>query len=299
MNGFINLLKPPGMSSAQAVFFVKKLIREKVGHAGTLDPEAAGVLPIMVGRATKLFDYVADDDKVYVAEIAFGAQTDTQDAQGVVTKVSVHLPTQEDLMAILPKFIGKIAQVPPQYSAIKRDGERLYDLARAGRSVSLAPREVLIRSLRVIRQVASAGYLMEIHCGKGTYIRTLCEDIGQALGSRAYMRFLLRNRVGAFTLDDAYTPEELKEDVEEGAAGGKWMLPLSSALQHIPRIDVPVRLRKPLINGVPLSRKDLDGPCEFEEGALARLYLNNELISISRVSGDLLKIQTMVQLAPP
>ena len=246
MNGFINLLKPPGMSSGAAVAVVKRLSREKVGHAGTLDPEAAGVLPIMVGRAARLLDYFPDKSKSYVAEIAFAGATDTQDAQGTVIEEARRVPGRDEILAVLSQFRGDILQRPPAYSALKRDGVPLYELVRKGIAVETKARPTVIRTLELGEQTGSDGYMLEVDCGSGTYIRTLCHDIGQALRTPAHMRFLLRTRHGEFTIENAVTIEEViaageRKEIESlllqlARNGGKLpaeLMPQARENQHI------------------------------------------------------------------
>ena len=184
MNGFLNIDKPTGRTSSDAVVFVRRRLPKgtAVGHGGTLDPEASGVLPVCVGSATRLFDYIIDKQKTYVARIRLGVVTDTQDATGNVIAQCPVTAGEAELRAALPRFIGDILQVPPMYSALKRDGERLYKLARKGRSVTLEPRACRVDDIEYLGCEGDATYALRIRCGKGVYIRTLCHDIGRALG---------------------------------------------------------------------------------------------------------------------
>ncbi len=298
MNGFINFIKPPGMSSAQAVFFVKRLLQAKVGHAGTLDPEAAGALPLMVGRGTKLFDYITDDNKVYLAEIAFGTATDTQDAQGQVVARSSKIPSMGALEAVLPQFVGTIHQTPPMYSALQQGGKRLYELAREGKQVEISARPIEVYEISDIQQRTKDSFLLRIRCGKGTYIRTLCQDIGKALGCPAHMRFLLRERVGDFTIENGITPEELKEFIAQGVPTVKWLHEPDQYLNHLPQLDVPQSLQKPLINGVSLNIQDIPGGASLPENIFVRLYLNKQFICISQRTGQRLPMRTMYHIGP-
>lgn len=215
MDGFINVLKPTGMSSHDVVDVVRRIFHQKrVGHAGTLDPAAAGILPIALGRAARLVEYLEGADKSYRAEIAFGYATDTGDVYGTVTERAEHpvLPAEEEIEAVLARFRGCITQRPPAYSAIKVGGKRAADLVRQGRAVDIPTRKVTIHRLELLHIDAVRQRIrIDVDCSKGTYIRSLCADIGAALHLPATMRFLLRSRVGAFTLADAYTPEELAE----------------------------------------------------------------------------------------
>ena len=215
MDGFINVLKPTGLSSHDVVDIVRRIFKQKrVGHAGTLDPAAAGILPVALGRAARLVEYMEGADKSYRAEIAFGYATDTGDVYGEVIESVENpvLPSEEELRSVLGRFVGVITQTPPAYSAIKVGGQRAYDLARQGTAVEMRARTVTIHRLELVcMDAAHARILVDVDCAKGTYIRSLCTDIGTALGLPATMRFLLRTRVGGFVLADSYTLEELAE----------------------------------------------------------------------------------------
>ncbi len=277
MDGFLNILKPPGMSSGAVVAVVKRLLGEKVGHAGTLDPEAAGVLPLMVGRATRLLDYFSDKEKEYVAQIAFGCATDTQDAQGTVTETGDALPERAQIETVLSSFTGEIMQCPPAYSAIKLDGKPLYALARQGEFVQTMPRPVMIHEITLGAQAGEGVYVLTVRCGKGTYIRTLCHDLGQALRCPAHMRFLLRTQSGPFRIKNANTLEELTEAVRNGEVQ-KMLLPMDYPLIQLRGIDIPPRLWKQAVNGVHLSARLFP----LEENEQARMYANHELIGIAK-----------------
>ena len=218
MDGFINVLKPTGLSSHDVIDIVRRIFKQKrVGHAGTLDPAAAGILPVALGRAARLVEYMEGADKSYRAEIAFGYATDTGDVYGDVIESVPHpvLPSDEDLRAVLARFVGEIAQRPPAYSAIKVGGQRAYDLARQGAEVEIEARTVTIHRLELVHTDAERRrILVDVDCAKGTYIRSLCTDIGAALGLPATMHFLLRTRVGGFVLADSHTLEELAEEGE-------------------------------------------------------------------------------------
>ena len=215
MDGFINVLKPTGLSSHDVVDIVRRIFKQKrVGHAGTLDPAAAGILPVALGRAARLVEYMENADKSYRAEIAFGYATDTGDVYGdVIESIPCPaLPLEEELRRVLGKFVGEIEQTPPAYSAIKVGGQRAYDLVRQGAAVEIPTRTVRIDRLELVHaDAAHARILVDVDCAKGTYIRSLCTDIGAVLGLPATMRFLLRTRVGGFMLADSYTLEELAE----------------------------------------------------------------------------------------
>ena len=217
MNGYFNILKPTGMSSAAVVAVMRRLTGVKrIGHAGTLDPEAAGVLPVMTGKATRLFDYLADKEKEYVAVCAFGSATDTQDATGTVIERGENYPDRETFLHAAESLTGEVTQMPSMYSAIKVGGRPLYLRARRGETVEVPQRVVRIESIDLIRETENHGFEIRVRCGRGTYIRTLCDDLGKRCGCPAHMRSLIRTRSGAFSIDNAISPEEAKALAEEG-----------------------------------------------------------------------------------
>lgn len=230
MDGFLNLDKPGGMTSHDVVARVRRALSTKrVGHAGTLDPDATGVLVIAVGQATRLLPYVPTEPKRYVARIAFGTATTTEDASGTVTQeADTSALTEARVQTALPRFIGKIAQVPPMVSAVHHEGRRLYELARAGITVERKARAVMIDSLQLSNFVpgARAEATLAVVCGGGTYIRTLCVDIGAALGLPAHMKELRREAVGPFTLTNAQ-PLSLLDDKNAACVA---LLPMEQAL---------------------------------------------------------------------
>ena len=284
MNGFLNLLKPPGMSSGAAVAVIKRLTGEKVGHAGTLDPEAAGVLPGMVGRAARLLNYFTDKSKTYVAEISFAGATDTQDAQGVIMESAARVPERDEILAVLPRFRGVILQRPPAYSALKRNGVPLYALARKGEPVETEARETAIRRLELGEKTGDAGYMLLVDCGGGTYIRTLCHDLGQALSAPAHMRFLLRTRAGAFAIENAVTLEEAREASEAGTIR-ELLLPMDYPIRDLPRLDLPERYWKLGRNGGKLPA----GITSLEEGAFCRVYADGDLLGVAHRQGEAIR----------
>lgn len=245
MHGWILLDKPPGLGSTQGVSAVKRALRDggygkfKVGHGGTLDPLATGVLPIALGEATKLAGRMLDSDKVYEFTVQFGAQTDTLDREGAVIATSDVRPTRAALEAVLARFTGPIAQVPPAYSALKVDGQRAYDLARAGEEVTLKSRDVTIHALTIAD--AGEGTLEEAtltaHVSKGTYIRSLARDIALALGSVGHVTMLRRVKAGPFGLDAAISLDKLAE-LGKGHALAQALLPLRAGLDDIPAFSL-------------------------------------------------------------
>ena len=245
MNGWIILDKPVGLGSTQAVGAVKRVCREaglgkvKVGHGGTLDPLASGVLPIALGEATKLCGRMLDASKTYDFTIAFGTETAGLDAEGEVVATSDVRPTLADIEAVVPRFTGPIEQVPPAYSAIKIDGQRAYDLARNGEAVEMKARSVTIFSLRGDER--GEGPLESItltaHVSKGTYIRSLARDIARAVGSVGHVTMLRRTKAGPFTLEQAISLDKLNA-FGQGAAQSEIILPLEAGLVDIPALNL-------------------------------------------------------------
>ncbi len=243
-HGWIILDKPLGLGSTQAVAAVKRNLREagygkkvKVGHGGTLDPLATGILPVALGEATKLAGRMLDASKTYLFTVRFGEETDTLDLEGKVIASSDVRPTLEQVQAVLPRFTGPIAQVPPIYSALKVDGERAYDLARAGQDVELKSRNVTIFELTLERFDAEEGATLQAHVSKGTYIRSLARDIAQALGTCGTVTMLRRVKAGPFGLSRAISLDKLNE-IGKGASLEQILLPLEVGLDDIPAIDL-------------------------------------------------------------
>lgn len=293
MNGFLCVLKPPGMTSSDVVVRVRGKLRRaglkvKVGHAGTLDPEASGVLPLMIGKASRLFDYLVEKEKTYVAQLKPGYATDTQDAHGVIMSGSGERVTRAQLESVLPQFIGEIAQIPPMYSALKRDGQKLCDLAREGITVDVQPRPTQVFAIDVLHELDDGSFMIRIRCGRGTYIRTLCHDIGAALGTGAHMGLLLRTQTGMFTLDDAHTVEEI--DTAEDL--NRLMVCMDRPLSHLPAIEVKPQAEHFVRNGNALKPRELIG--EAKEGESVRLYLNGQFAGIGRMLGGEMKFDAML-----
>lgn len=249
--GIVSVLKPPAMSSSNVVSEVRHLFHEKrVGHLGTLDPGAAGVLPVCVGRAVRLFDYLVDKEKTYRFEILFGQATETQDIFGKVTETSQKKVGEGELLSILPDFRGEIIQQAPAYSALKSGGRKLYDLALAGEEIPEKLRPVTISRLELLDKVGENGYLMEVTCSRGTYVRTLCHDLGRAAGSCACMGMLLRTASGPFAIEKSFTLEELHMRREAGTLE-ETLVSCEEALQGMPRVDLTAQRYVPTQNGLP------------------------------------------------
>jgi tRNA pseudouridine55 synthase len=252
VSGWICLDKPYDFGSTQAVGRVRWLYNaQKAGHAGTLDPLATGVLPIALGEATKTVPFMMDADKAYRFTVAWGRSTTTLDREGEVTATSDVRPTVAQVEAALPAFVGEIQQVPPAYSAIKVDGERAYDLARAGATVELAARTVVVHSARVSGAPDADHVEIEIECGKGTYVRSIVRDLAAALGAEAHVSALRRTRVGPFGEERAISLENL-EDMSHKAALPEVLLPVETALDDIPVLAVTAEDAFRLAQGRPI-----------------------------------------------
>ena len=242
LSGWLILDKPKGMGSTQGVSAVKRVLRQngyaktKVGHGGTLDPLAEGVLPIALGEATKLAGRMLDASKIYAFTIRFGEETDTLDTEGPVIATSDVRPTLGEVEAVLPRFTGGIEQVPPAYSALKVDGQRAYDLARAGEAVELKSRSVTIHSLSIVPDGAMNDEVTLVaHVSKGTYIRSLARDIAQALGTCGHVTYLRRIKAGPFREEQAISLDNL-EQTAKGAGLEHLLLPLEAGLDDIPAL---------------------------------------------------------------
>jgi tRNA pseudouridine55 synthase len=243
VHGWVVLDKPIGMTSTHAVAIVKRLFSAKrAGHAGTLDPLASGGLPIAIGEATKTVPFVMDGRKRYRFTVAWGEERDTDDTEGRAVRTSETRPTPEAIMALLPRFTGLIEQTPPQYSAIKIQGERAYDLARDGEAVELKPRPVEIHQLTLVEQLDASHSVFEAECGKGTYVRALARDLGRILGCFGHICALRRTLVGPFGENDMIPLEQLQALCDRAASGegslADALLPVETALDDIPALAV-------------------------------------------------------------
>ena len=284
MDGFLVLDKPLGKTSSDCVVFVRKRLPRgtAIGHGGTLDPMASGVLPVCVGAATRLFDYIIDKQKTYVAELRLGVTTDTQDATGtVLSETDADIP-EEAVRAVLPRFVGDILQTPPMYSAIKRGGKRLYELARRGERVDIEPRPCHVDDVRLTAKLGKNRYRLEIDCGKGVYIRTLCHDIGAALGCGGHMAALTRTRAGVFTLENALALEDVEALGTKGLE--KALLPMDAAIAHLPAVRVEARRLSAVRNGMPLRPQWLDAPAP--EAAAVRVYVGESFAGVGAPQAD-------------
>ena len=253
VNGWIILDKGVGMTSTHAVAVVKRgLSAKKAGHAGTLDPLASGILPIALGEATKTVPFIMDGRKSYVFTVAWGEETNTDDAEGEVVGQTDLIPEPSAIEALLPRFIGQVQQVPPRFSAIKIQGERAYDLARDGEVVELQPRTVEIDRLALVHHEGNRSVL-EADCGKGTYVRAIARDLGRALGCLGHIAALRRTRVGPFTEADAVVVDDLATDPAA-------LRPVESALHDIPSIAVSRDMAGRLMRGQSIILRGRDAP---------------------------------------
>lgn len=253
MNGIINVLKPAGMTSFDVVAFLRRVSgQKKIGHTGTLDPMAVGVLPVCLGSATKAIEFMMEKDKVYRAEMSLGISTDTEDSTGQVLKYSPCSATNEEINKAISTFVGDIAQIPPMYSALKVNGKKLYELARQGQVIEREARNITVYSIDVIKiwkdrieascdgklkEYEVVKVLMDVHCSKGTYIRTLCNDIGHALNCGACMSFLIRKAAGEFDLSNAISIEEITDLSDKGHLNDA-LLPVERVFLKLPHINL-------------------------------------------------------------
>ena len=281
MIGILNVYKPKGITSHDVVSFARrKLKMKRVGHTGTLDPLATGVLPVLVGHATKLSDLIMADEKKYTAHVILGITTDTDDTTGEIIEKKDVSVTEEQLKEAVKGFVGEIEQIPPMYSAIKVDGKKLYQLARRGVEVERKPRKIEIYSIEVYN-FDGTSFDMDVHCGKGTYIRALCRDIGISLGTGATMDSLERTMSGVFCKENSYTFEEIERAVENGTIETLLLAP-DEVLKEVRAIDVTEENVVKIKNGIRLRPEQL-GINEYYENEMFRIYTNGELLCLLKV----------------
>lgn len=278
MNGIINVLKPSEMTSHDVVSFIRKTFNmKKVGHTGTLDPNAAGVLPICIGKGTRVAQYFDDFNKSYRGEVTLGSSTDTQDKYGVVLETSDKEVTKEDINNVFEQFKGDIKQTPPMYSAIKIDGKKLYELAREGKTIERKQRDITIYDINILKNYENKRILFDVDCSKGTYVRTICNDIGERLGTFGHMSFLMRTKVGNFDIKEAYTLDEL-EKLKEKDMLETTLLPLDTALLQYESIEFSESNSKSLKNGLKLRVDNTDNKYALDQ--LVRVYSDSEFIGV-------------------
>lgn len=266
MDGILNIYKEKGFTSHDVVAKLRRMLHQKkIGHTGTLDPDAVGVLPVCLGKATKVCELLTDKDKVYKAEMLLGTITDTQDSSGAVLEQrDIKGLTEEKIQEIIISFLGEYNQIPPMYSALKVQGKKLYELARAGIEIERAPRKVQIfdiSDIQIAIEEKSVHFL--VHCSKGTYIRTLCYDIGEKLGCGACMKSLKRVRVGTFLAEHALTLVQLEEKIKNGSVE-EAVIPVDELFPEYPKVIISEEKEKLLNNGNPLRLK--------KQGEQLRIY---------------------------
>ncbi len=303
ISGIINVYKEKGYTSHDVVAKLRGIFgQRKIGHTGTLDPDAEGVLPVCLGKATRVCDLLAEKDKVYEAVLRLGISTDTQDMAGQVLEEREVACGEDEVREAVCGFVGGYRQVPPMYSALKVNGRKLCDLARAGVEVERKPREVTVFSIQ-IEEISLPRVRMQVHCSKGTYIRTLCHDIGQALGCGGCMESLLRTRVAMFGLQDAYRLSEIEEQVRQAREKASQdalckedlagiVLDTDSVFLQYPKLRVKPEFSKPLYNGNPLPLEGLEG---WEAGcgeSILRVYdSGHAFVGIYRFEEEAQKIK--------
>lgn len=278
MNGIINFYKPKGITSHGAVNFFRKLTGiKRIGHTGTLDPNAEGILPICIGKATRVSEYLLSADKAYMGELILGQATDTQDKDGKVINTSSKTVSEEDIRNSFSKFKGEILQIPPMYSALKHKGKKLYDLAREGKTVERTPRNINIYDLEIKEITNNRKVSFYVKSSRGTYIRTLSHDIGEDLGTFAYMSKLTRVEVGPFSMKNSYRKDELedlgKDEIKE------LLLPIDYALMQFEKINMPSEFYKNLKNGMKIKVERN----QYNLDELYRVYSNNVFIGLGEI----------------
>lgn len=272
IHGILNVYKEKGYTSHDVVAKLRGITgQRKIGHTGTLDPEAEGVLPVCLGRATKLCDMLTDKDKCYEAVMLLGVETDTEDMTGRILRTSdVTQVAEGDIREAVSGFVGEYAQIPPMYSALKVDGRRLYELAREGKTVERRARKVAVYSIDIL-DICIPEVRMRVHCSKGTYIRTLCRDIGEKLGCGACMQELVRTRAGAFMLEDSLTLAELEKRRQNGGLE-EVVIPIDRMFADCPRVTVKKEWEKHAYNGNPVPREGICEEAALESQGQARMY---------------------------
>ncbi|MFR7874197.1 MAG: tRNA pseudouridine(55) synthase TruB [Christensenellales bacterium] len=283
MDGILVINKSKGLTSNDIVKKVKKILNTKVGHTGTLDPNATGVLPLLLGNATKISKYLINHDKEYEAVIKLGAKTTTADVEGKIIEekeVNKEKLKEENIEEVLKSFIGKQQQIPPIYSAIKVNGKKLYEYARQGKEVEIKARNIEIYDLKLLKIDSKNDELtINVKCSKGTYIRSLCEDIAVKLETIGYMKELNRIQVGEFNIKDSVTIEELKANIENKDYSN--IIGIEEIFKEIPEITIKQREYEKYLNGVKIDTDNMDG--------IYRIYLDNKFSGLGIVENKKLK----------
>ncbi|MEN1759401.1 tRNA pseudouridine(55) synthase TruB [Anoxynatronum sibiricum] len=291
--GLFNVLKPPGMTSHQVVAFLRRITQTKrVGHAGTLDPQAAGVLPVCVGDATKMIPFLDHQCKVYRVEMLLGIATDTQDTTGKITAVCNSIPDHKIVEQVLKSFMGEYWQIPPMYSAVKKHGKKLYELARKGETVERVAKRKEIFEINWI-SMNQDRVRFDVVCSEGTYVRTLCHDVGQKLGCGATMAFLLRIETCRQSIHQAVTPDEINCAVNWAAL----LIPIDKVLNNYPSVHICDSLQKWLFNGVPIKSDLIDNDRVHSPNQYLRVYTSDCFVGIGHINEDGTHFK-MVKLLP-
>lgn len=278
MNGIINILKPSEMTSHDVVSFVRKNFNmKKVGHTGTLDPNAAGVLPICIGKATRIAEYFNEFDKSYRGEVTLGTSTDTQDSYGIVMESSDKEVSEEEIIKVFDSFRGEIKQLPPMYSALKHNGRKLYELAREGKTIERKERNINIYDIEILKNYENSKILFDVKCSKGTYVRTICNDIGEKLGTFGHMSFLMRTSVGNFNIENSYTLNEIEKLRQENKLESI-LLPLDTPLMKFKSICFNKNYFKHLKNGMKIRVDNSKNIYKVDE--LLRVYCEDEFVGV-------------------
>lgn len=288
MNGIINVLKPPGITSHDVVDYIRKQLKiKKVGHAGTLDPEAAGVLPICLGKATKAVQYLMDKKKKYRANIKFGITTTTYDKYGeIIKKIPTPDLDEKTVFELINSFKGKVFQIPPMYSAIKYKGKKLYQYAKEGQNIDIKGRWVEIFDIVLVDKIRKDEFIIDITCSKGTYIRTLCNDIGEKSGYGAHMSQLIRLEVSPFIIEESSTLEDIYDAVRENTIN-KFILPTDVLFSEFDIIQIKKSAEKSVLNGNPIFAPGLKDDIEnYKIGTIVRIYNDDKFLALGTVEFD-------------
>lgn len=295
ISGVINIYKEKGFTSHDVVNIVrKKLGRIKTGHTGTLDPDAMGVLPICVGKATKLSEYIASSIKEYKAIVTLGKTTTTQDSSGDIIEEKIVNCSQDDIINVVNSFKGEIMQTPPMYSAIKIGGKKLYELAREGKEIERKQRKITIHNIEVTKFIDKENFEITVLCSKGTYIRALCNDIGEKLGCGAHMSYLLRTRTGNFYINNAIKLDDIDKILEENRLNDI-LMPMDSVLVDYKKFNVYNKAGKFLYNGNKISFNYVKNKEDLKQDEKIIIYdEDNNLIGIYIVLQDCIKPLTML-----
>lgn len=296
LNGIINIYKEKNYTSHDVVNIVRKTLNKvKTGHTGTLDPQAEGVLPICIGKATKIADYIASDIKEYIAEIKFGITTSTQDSTGDIIEKKDVLCSDEEILNAVLSFKGEYMQTPPMYSALKVNGKKLYEIAREGKIIERKKRLINIYNIELLNFIQTDKALIKVLCSKGTYIRTLCNDIGEKLNCGAHMSSLIRTRAGNFYIKDSIKLDEFKKLVQNGETS-QYLQPIDKVLHDYKKIIVNKNMNKLLYNGNKINLNDIFGnDIKLNDDENILVYdCENNIIGIYKVSDKYIKPLTML-----